>query len=399
MTYYRFDWTVLAVDEVLSRLLVAAGVSNVDNAARDVIRPDVARVLAAVGGLPVATRQIPVAQRPPIAARMLRDAVGATLASVRRHDVPGLAYAASGAAPRSVVAFDRVPLNTASAEEIEALPGIGRALAQRVVEQRALRPFRGLADLAFRVDGIGEEIARRLGSMVTFALPTVIPRIPGPLDLDRDFASLAAVQVAADPLQRARSALATMLISVQTRPTPALPALLGEETAADDDGTGAHQADDITVLSGTSYYSELQRIFASAASRIDVCMFHIAMPAENHPTRRLLEALIAARARGLNVRVLVDRDRAEDPYRSTVINEAAVDYLAGNGVNVREDPADLLLHSKFVIIDADLTLIGSHNWTAGSYFVFDDLTLCIKSAAVASAQRTRFNGLWAAAGD
>lgn len=395
MTYYRFDWTVFAVDDVLSRLLVAAGMSNVDSAARNVIRPDVARVLAAVGGLPVATRHIPVAQRPAIAARMLRDAVAATLASVRRHDVPGLAYAASGAAPRSVVAFDRVALNSASAEEIEALPGVGSALAQRVVEQRALRPFRGLADLVFRVDGIGEEIARRLGSMVTFALPTVIPRMPGPLDLDRDFASLAAVQIAEDAFDRARSALATVLIHVQTRPTPALPTLLGEETD-DDDSTEAHQADEITVLSGSSYYSELQRMFAAATSRIDVCMFHIAMPAENHPTRRLLEALIAARARGPNVRVLVDRDRAEDPYRSTVINEAAVDYLADNGVNVREDAADLLLHSKFVIIDADLTLIGSHNWTAGSYFVFDDLTLCIKSAQVASAQRTRFDELWTA---
>ena len=80
----------------------------------------------------------------------------------------------------------------------------------------------------------------------------------------------------------------------------------------------------------------------------------------------------------------VDRDRDDDPYRSTVINAAAVAWLRDAGVAVRQDATETLLHSKFVVIDADLTLIGSHNWTAGSYFRFDDLTLAIRSTAATS---------------
>jgi phosphatidylserine/phosphatidylglycerophosphate/cardiolipin synthase-like enzyme len=98
------------------------------------------------------------------------------------------------------------------------------------------------------------------------------------------------------------------------------------------------------------------------------------------------------------VRVLVDQDRDEDPYRSTVINEIAVGFLRDAGVDVWRDAPATLLHSKFVLIDSDLTVIGSHNWSAGSYFQFDDMSLAIRSAATTAAQRARFDVLWAAAG-
>jgi phosphatidylserine/phosphatidylglycerophosphate/cardiolipin synthase-like enzyme len=234
--------------------------------------------------------------------------------------------------------------------------------------------------------------------MVTFALPSIAPRVSGPLDLDRDFAVLASMLGGADAVSRAHSALAATLLRMQTSATPAPLELVGhadDELAAD---TGL-AADEITVLFGSAYYRELQRMIAAASAHVEVCMFHIALPVEDHPTRKLLDALVAARGRGVAVRVIVDRDRMEDPYRSAVINEAAVAYLRDSGVPVRVDAADTLLHSKFVVVDADLTLIGSHNWTAGSYFVFDDLTLCIASTAVASAQRARFDALWANAVD
>jgi cardiolipin synthase len=124
-------------------------------------------------------------------------------------------------------------------------------------------------------------------------------------------------------------------------------------------------------------------------------MFHIALPRRDHPTLRLLDALIAAADRGLRVRVLVDRDRAADPYKSTVINAAAVNYLLDGGVTVRVDAARKLLHSKFLVIDDERTIIGSHNWSAGSYFGFDDFSVEVVSARFAAQARRRFATLWA----
>ena len=92
--------------------------------------------------------------------------------------------------------------------------------------------------------------------------------------------------------------------------------------------------------------------------------------------------------------MLVDPDRAADPYHSTVINAAAVNFLLDSGISVRVAAPRKLLHSKFLVIDSDRTIMGSHNWSAGSYFGFDDLSVDIESATFARSARRRFAALW-----
>jgi competence protein ComEA len=61
----------------------------------------------------------------------------------------------------------RVDVNTAGAAELERLPGIGPALAQRIVEWRAANgPFRAVEDLQ-RVPGIGAAKLERLRPVVS----------------------------------------------------------------------------------------------------------------------------------------------------------------------------------------------------------------------------------------
>ena len=149
------------------------------------------------------------------------------------------------------------------------------------------------------------------------------------------------------------------------------------------------------LLSGKRYYYHVRDAIRVAQERVDVAMFHIALPVEDHPTRQLLDALVEARARDVRVRVLVDRDRPSDPYNSTVINAAAIAFLLDGGVTVRVDASRKLLHSKFLVIDANHTIMGSHNWSAGSYFGFDDLSVDVESSALARITRQRFQTLWA----
>lgn len=56
----------------------------------------------------------------------------------------------------------RLDINRATVEQFEGLPGIGPALAQRIVEERKARgPFRSIEDLR-NVKGLGEKRLKRL---------------------------------------------------------------------------------------------------------------------------------------------------------------------------------------------------------------------------------------------
>lgn len=60
-----------------------------------------------------------------------------------------------------------IDLNRATKEQLEALPGIGPALAQRIIDDRTARgPFRSVDDLD-RVSGIGKKTIDKLRAKVT----------------------------------------------------------------------------------------------------------------------------------------------------------------------------------------------------------------------------------------
>src|SRR5262245_54660891 len=67
------------------------------------------------------------------------------------------------------LAAARIDVNHAGAEELSGLPGIGPALAQRIVAARtAGGRFRDMGDLVERVDGLGAQAAATLSSRVAF---------------------------------------------------------------------------------------------------------------------------------------------------------------------------------------------------------------------------------------
>jgi competence protein ComEA len=75
-------------------------------------------------------------------------------------DAPG----ASGAGPAGAPAAGQpVNLNTATAGQLDQLPGVGAVLAQRIVDRR---PYKSVDELR-EVDGIGEARFQKLKKLVT----------------------------------------------------------------------------------------------------------------------------------------------------------------------------------------------------------------------------------------
>jgi competence ComEA-like helix-hairpin-helix protein len=90
----------------------------------------------------------------------------------------------------------QLDLNTATVQQIDSLPGIGRAVAERIIAQRATAPFRYHSDLR-NVRGVGPALAARLAPLVLLSEdppPAPPPAVPppasvekpaGPIDLNR----------------------------------------------------------------------------------------------------------------------------------------------------------------------------------------------------------------------
>jgi len=63
--------------------------------------------------------------------------------------------------------IQKVNLNTASQQELEALPGVGPKLATQIIQARQQKPFTSLADLD-KVPGVGPSLLEKLRDRVTW---------------------------------------------------------------------------------------------------------------------------------------------------------------------------------------------------------------------------------------
>jgi len=80
--------------------------------------------------------------------------------------MPDSSGTAAATAPEAASGPALVNLNTATAQEIESLPGIGPVLAARIIEYRAQNPFTTVDDLQF-VSGIGPKRMEAIRPFVT----------------------------------------------------------------------------------------------------------------------------------------------------------------------------------------------------------------------------------------
>jgi cardiolipin hydrolase len=101
----------------------------------------------------------------------------------------------------------------------------------------------------------------------------------------------------------------------------------------------------------------------------------------------LARALIDAKNRGVEVKVIMEEENAYgqgSDYR--MLKEA--------GVDIRLDGNPALMHHKFAVIDGELVVTGSYNWSTAAEDRNDENFVVIRDRHVAEAFTQEFNRLW-----
>ncbi|MCP5068399.1 MAG: DUF655 domain-containing protein [bacterium] len=389
------EWSELVTDDLLADVSDAAGIPA--DPPPDWTTPYLASVFEAHGRVPLVEGDASPDALTRIASGLLLRALQCAASEFGyTRTRSGLYLGDDAQFDRMAIAFARVSVNTGTIDELEALPVIGPALAKKIVDERQKAgAFTSFEDLQARVAGFGFKSAEALLDLLTFEKlsDNSASLAPPDLELSALLRRLLSRIDHGDPEARLRALLDHLAASADRGPPP-LPRAYDPLNADSPPVFDEVPVEKVGVLLGSDYYFQLLELIAHADTSVFVLMFHAALPDEHHPTRQLLTALAAAKARGLDVRVILDRDRDTDPYKSSVINAAAHTFLNGHGVPCRFDSPERLLHTKLVILDGRLSLVGSHNWSAGSYFQFDDLTLAVYSEQVAGRYVERFEASW-----
>lgn len=151
-------------------------------------------------------------------------------------------------------------------------------------------------------------------------------------------------------------------------------------------------ADDVIPLVDEGYYPEVHKALTNAKKSI-LCVMFMAKLDPKHKDGaeyQLILDLIGAHKRGVKVTVIFDQNirfwekgkKGSDIERKS---EYAYELLSKNGVPVFYDGEKRVTHSKVLIIDKYITILGSTNWTYSALRKNHETSVIIKSKSVASA--------------
>jgi phosphatidylserine/phosphatidylglycerophosphate/cardiolipin synthase-like enzyme len=144
-----------------------------------------------------------------------------------------------------------------------------------------------------------------------------------------------------------------------------------------------------------NYPAVLFRLVSQARESIHVVMYRISHypQYQQSVTNNILDALITAAGRGLDVRVYMDDCAFYESDKEA--NLQAARYLSDHGVDVRMDDPSIVTHAKLVIIDQRTVILGSTNWNYYSLARNNETDIAfIDSPNVAAPYEAFFQQLW-----
>ena len=151
--------------------------------------------------------------------------------------------------------------------------------------------------------------------------------------------------------------------------------------------------DSVTILTDRDYFPVVREAIANSKESLHLALFELkyytSKQYKDSNENLLVNELIKAKERGLDVKIIVDEYGNKYGDLDEVIN-----MLRGHGIVIKYDNSKTTTHTKLLIIDNEIVIIGSTNW---SHFAIDrnhEASVLIKSEQVAHEFEKYFNDLW-----
>jgi phosphatidylserine/phosphatidylglycerophosphate/cardiolipin synthase-like enzyme len=139
----------------------------------------------------------------------------------------------------------------------------------------------------------------------------------------------------------------------------------------------------VKTIIGAEYPKKVIPLIDSARHSVLMCMFDWRWYSKDfaHPVSLFNSSLLRAERRGVDVRILTN-------YFEVIL------FAKTLGLNAKKWPEKNLLHSKFIIIDGKLCVMGSHNITQSAFTSNMETSVILDGKEDVSRFSNYFETLW-----
>lgn len=131
---------------------------------------------------------------------------------------------------------------------------------------------------------------------------------------------------------------------------------------------------------GTGCLEAIRRQLRSARASLRICVFTVT-------DDRITSELLAAHERNVQVRIITDDEKSYDAGSD-------VNRLRKAGVAVRMDKSPFHMHHKFAVVDGQLLVNGSYNWTRSAADSNEENVIVTDDARLVKPFIEEFDVLW-----
>lgn len=152
--------------------------------------------------------------------------------------------------------------------------------------------------------------------------------------------------------------------------------------------------DTVKVIKNGEFLVVAYAILQDSQKSIDICTykFEISKSGSAANLNDLIKTLAIMADNGIKVRILLETNARRNGVSRYNIHAAG--ELKKMGIPCRTLPRQRCQHAKLILVDDEIAIIGSHNWTPKSMTSNYEISVVIRSRSILQNTKEYFDKMW-----